>query len=93
MRDTDGMLPEDILNSITVGQMVYDAEGEKVGTIDAVDRVTNCMRIETNPFSEPALCIPIELIRSIDPREVFLSLTLEDLRRNYVAGDRRRDDR
>jgi hypothetical protein len=93
MRDTDGMLPEDILNSITVGQMVYDAEGAKVGTIDAVDRVSHCMRIETNPFSEPALCIPIELIRSIDVRELFVSLTLEDLRRNYVAGDRRRDDR
>ena len=87
------MLPEDILNSITIGQMVYDAEGEKVGTVDAVGRVNACMRIETNPFSEPALCIPIELIRSIDPRELFLSLTLEDLRRNYVAGDRRRDDR
>ena len=87
------MLPEDILNSITVGQMVYDAEGEKVGTVDAVDRVTACMRIETNPFSEPALRIPIELIRSIDPRELFLSLTLDDLRRDYATGDPRRDDR
>lgn len=87
------MLPEDILNGITVGQMVYDAEGEKVGTVDGVDRVIACIRIETNPFSEPALCIPVELIRSMDPRELFLSRTLEDLRRNYATGDRRRDDR
>jgi hypothetical protein len=92
MKDTHGMSTEDILGGITVGQMVYDADGEKVGTVDAVDRVIGCMRIETNPFSEPALCIPVELIRSMDPRELFLSRTLDDLRRDYATGDRRGDD-
>ena len=87
------MLPDDILKSITLGQMVYDAEGAKVGTVDAVDRLTACMRIETNPFSEPALCIPVALIQSMDVRELFLSRTLDDLRRDYATGDRKRDDR
>jgi hypothetical protein len=93
MKDADGMTTEEILGAISVGQLVYDADGETVGSVAAIDRVASCMRIETNPFSEPPLCIPIDLIRSIDPRELFLSRTREDLRRDYQTRGGRRDDR
>jgi hypothetical protein len=93
MKDADGMTTEEILAAISVGQLVYDADGEMVGSVDAVDRAAGCMRIETNPFSEPPLCIPVDLIRSIDQRELFLSRTREDLRREYQAREGRRDDR
>jgi hypothetical protein len=93
MKDADGMTTDEILDSITVGQMVYDADGEKVGTVDAVDRAATCMTIETNPFSESALCIPVDLIRSIDPRELFLSRTRDELRRDYATPQGEDDDR
>jgi hypothetical protein len=93
MKDADGMTTDEILDSISAGQMVYDADGEKVGTVDAVDRAAACMTIQTNPFSESALCIPVDLIRSIDPRELFLSRTREDLRRDYGTPKGDGDDR
>ena len=90
MKDSDGMITEDILSGISVGQKVYDADGEKVGCVDAIDRVAGCMRVETNPFSEPALSIPFELIRSMDPRELFLTRTCDGLRRDYATREGRR---
>jgi len=81
MKDSDGMTTEEILNAISVGQKVYDADGEMVGSVDAVDRAAGCIRVETNPFSQPALDIPTELIRSIDPRELYLSRKRDDLSR------------
>ena len=87
MNDAAGMTTEEILNDLRVGQNVYDANGEKVGSVDSIDRAGACMRIETNPFSEPALCVPVDLIRSMDPREVFLSRTREDLRRDFLTGE------
>jgi hypothetical protein len=87
MNDADGMTTEEILNDLRVGQNVYDANGEKVGSVDSIDWAGACMRIETNPFSEPALCVPVDLIRSMDPREVFLSRTREDLRRDYLTRE------
>jgi len=77
MKDADGMTTEEILGAIAVGQLVYDG----------------CMRIETNPFSEPPLSIPIDLIRRIDPGELFLLRTREDLRRDDQTRDGRPDDR
>jgi hypothetical protein len=93
MKDADGMTTDEILDSITAGQIVYDADGEKVGTVDAVDRAAACMRIETNPFSESALCIPVDLIQTMDPRELFLSRTRDELRRDYGTQTGDGDDR
>jgi hypothetical protein len=81
MKDTSGMTTEEVLNAISVGQKVYDADGEMVGTLDAVDRAAGCIRVETNPFSQPALDIPIALIRSIDRRELYLARNRNDLSR------------
>ncbi len=81
MKHSDGMTTEEMLNAISVGQKVYDADGEMVGSVDAVDAAAGCIHVETNPFSQPALDIPIGLIRSIDPRELFLSRKRDDLSR------------
>ena len=81
MRDSEGMTTEEMLDAISVGQRVYDADGEMVGSVDAIDRAAGCIRVETNPFAEPALDIPIALIRSIDPRELYLSRKRDELSR------------
>lgn len=87
----EGMITEDLLDRIVVGQKVYDANGDRVGSIDAIDRAAGSMRVETNPFAEDALLIPFELIRSIDARELFLSRTRDVLRRDYEKGGDDRD--
>lgn len=91
MKNSDGMITEDILSCITVGQKVYDGNGDTVGSVDAVDRGARRMRVETNPFAEAALWIPFDLIRSIDRRELFLAGTRDELRRDYAIQGQRGD--
>jgi hypothetical protein len=62
---------------------VYDRESEKVGTVDGIDRDTGWLMIGTNPLATHELYIPVCLITSIDPRELYLSATRSELTRDY----------
>ena len=85
MADTKGTITEDVVNSIALGQTIYDNAGEKVGTVDDLDRPTGWLKSETNPFSDAALYIPFSLITNIDPKELYLSRSKEELRRDYTT--------
>jgi len=90
MRKPLGTNDPEINRAVAVGLKVYDANGAIVGTVAAVDRDDGTMRVETNPFVEEGLVIPFELIRSTDPREIFLSCSREALRpdgQNASPGD------
>jgi len=84
MADTKGTITEDVASSIALGQTIYDNAGEKIGTVDDLDRPTGWMKAETNPFSDADLYIPFNLVRSVDPRELYLSRSKEELRREYA---------
>ena len=84
MNDQNDTITEDIANSIAMGQIIYDVESERVGAVDDVDRVTGWFKAEVNPFSDKELYIPFKLITNIDPKEVYLSRTKDELRRNYT---------
>ena len=84
MADTKGTITEDVANNINLGQKIYDNAGERVGTVDDLDRPTGWMKAETNPFSDADLYIPFNLVTSIDPRELYLSRSKEDLRREFA---------
>lgn len=84
MADTKGTIIENVANSIALGQKIYDNAGERVGTVDDLDRATGWLKAETNPFSDQELYIPFTLVTSVDPREVYLSQSREELRRNYT---------
>ena len=80
----------EIIGALSVGLKVYDANGEMVGTVELVDREAGIMRVATNPFVEEALVIPIALIQSINPRELFLDCPKDALRsdgQNASPGD------
>jgi hypothetical protein len=84
MTNIEGTITEDISNTIALGQTVYDNEGKKVGTVDDVDRNTGYLMVESNPFSEKELYIPFSLITNIDPRELYLSLSRDEIHRDYA---------
>ncbi len=83
MADTKGTITEDVASSIVLGQTILDNAGVRVGTVDDVDRHTGWMTAETNPFSDRDLYIPFKLVTSIDPHELYVSLSREELRRDY----------
>lgn len=85
MSEQNDTITEDIANSIILGQTIYDVESAKVGTVDDVDRVTGWFKAEVNPFSDKELYIPFKLITNIDPKEVYLSRTKDELRRDYAS--------
>lgn len=78
------VVTEDIAHSIALNQTVYDNEGKKAGIVDDYDRQTGYVKVETNPFSEKYLYIPFRLITNIDPRELYVSLSRDDLYRDYA---------
>ncbi|MBV9282070.1 MAG: DUF2171 domain-containing protein, partial [Chloroflexi bacterium] len=84
MANVEGIITEDIAATIAPGQTVYDNEGKKVGTVDDVQRESGYLMVETNPFSEKDLYIPFKLITNIDPREMYLSISRDDLHRDYT---------
>jgi hypothetical protein len=84
MEEENDTITEDVAASITLGQTIYDVEGEKVGTVDDIDRTTGWFKAEVNPLSDKELHIPFKLIRSIDPKELYLSRTKDELRREYT---------
>jgi hypothetical protein len=65
------------------GLDVYDVESKKVGKVDAYDRATGYMMVRSNPFSDKHLYIPFSAVTHIDPRDLFVSKTKEELQREY----------
>lgn len=84
MANVEGIITENIATTIALGQTVYDNEGKKVGTVDDVQRETGYLMVETNPFSAKDLYIPFKLITNIDPREMYLSVSRDELNRDFA---------
>jgi hypothetical protein len=85
MANVDGIITEDIANTIAPGLTVYDNAGKKVGTVDFADRTNGYAMIQANPFSEKDLYVPFSLITNIDPRDLFLSISKDELHRDYTS--------
>jgi hypothetical protein len=83
MTNFEGTITLDIRQYLDYGLDVYDRQSKKVGTVDAYDRSTGYLAVRTAPFSDKDLYIPFSAITHIDPREVFVSLTKDELRREY----------
>lgn len=84
MANVDGIVTENIANTIAPGLSVYDNEGKKVGSVDNADRMNGYFMIQTNPFSEKDLYVPFSLITNIDQRDLFLSISKDELHRDYT---------
>lgn len=93
MADARGMINQTISIKDTIKPRlnVYDSETEKVGTVWQIHRVPGYFTVQVrplprqkdNPFVEKQLYVPFRLISSIDARELFLSVTNDELRRDF----------
>jgi ribosomal 30S subunit maturation factor RimM len=83
MANIEGVITEDIAATIGIGLNVYDNEGKKLGSVDDVDRKTGYFMVQVNPFSEKELYIPFNLITNIDPRELYVSRSKDELHREF----------
>jgi hypothetical protein len=84
MANVEGTVTEDIGGTIAPGLTVYDLEGKKVGTVDGADRETGWFMVSTSEFSDKDLYIPFSLITNIDPHDLFLSRSRDELRSTYT---------
>ena len=84
MANVEGIITEDIRSTIAVGLTAYDNQGKKVGKVDGVDRRTGYAIIQSNPFSDRDLYVPFSLITNIDPHDLFLSRSKDELKNTYA---------
>ena len=84
-----GRITVDIRDLIAVDQNVFDNNSNKVGTVDTVDLATGWLTIEANPYSERELYVPFSLVTYIDPHELFLGASKDELSHNYATPPER----
>lgn len=83
MEDINLTITQNVADNLILEQTVYDITGEKVGTVDDIDRDTGWFKVEINPLTDQVLNIPFKLVTTIDPKEVYLSATKEALHREF----------
>jgi hypothetical protein len=85
MSNYEGTITLDIRQYMDYGLEVYDVDSNKVGNVDSYDRNAGYMTVQSNPFSNKDLYIPFSAITHIDPREVFVSKSKDELHREYSS--------
>ncbi len=85
MSNDEGTIQLDVRQFMDFGLHVYDGAGTKVGIVDDFDRVTGYMVVRSNGLRENAIYIPFRTITHIDPREVFVEGSRDELRSRYSS--------
>lgn len=75
----------EIKDTIAVDQNVFDNTSTKVGTVDDIDYATGWLTVAASPLSDRELYVPFKLITFIDPHEVFLGASKDELAREYSS--------
>ena len=78
------VVSEHINQLITYGQRIYDADGNKLGTVALYDTRTGWMTVQKGAFVHHELYIPFRAIATIDGREITLALSKDDLLASYT---------
>jgi hypothetical protein len=91
MTNVRGIITENIRDTIRLGLLIYDVESARVGTVESVNLDTGWFTARTEAFPEPVktLCLPFSLITNIDPHDLFVSKTRDELLASYTAPPRR----
>ncbi|MBV8528424.1 MAG: hypothetical protein JOZ75_08925 [Candidatus Dormibacteraeota bacterium] len=78
-----------IKDTIAVDQNVFDNTSTKVGVIDTIDYATGWLTIAAGPLESRELYVPFRLITFIDPHELFLGASKDELTREYSSPPQR----
>ena len=85
--DRDRMMNQSGRNMpVTPGTDVYDANGDKVGTVQEFNPQANCIVVQKGMIFTKDLYIPINAIDGRDDKGVYLSLTKDDLKDDRFAS-------
>jgi hypothetical protein len=76
---------EDIDAVIRAGLAVHDASGVKIGSVRDYSTAAGYLVVQTGLISHKDLYVPYGAIKSIDPKEVYLSLYEDTLTGDYSA--------
>ena len=75
---------ENIDQYLVDGMPVYDAGGERVGKVKMYSAIAGYLMVGRGPLGATHLYIPFRLIRSIDPHELYLSVSKDILAAEYT---------
>jgi len=70
----DRTISEDVGRAVKVGLAVFDGNGLRIGYVDETDRTHGWMVVRTGAFDQKRLWVPYRLVRSVDDREIFLTM-------------------
>jgi hypothetical protein len=77
-------LVEHIDQYLADGMAVFDANGEKVGSVKMYSAAAGYLMVSHGAFERENLYIPFRLITTIDPQEIFLSASKDVLEAKYT---------
>ncbi|MBV8528732.1 MAG: hypothetical protein JOZ75_10480 [Candidatus Dormibacteraeota bacterium] len=80
----------DIRDTIAVDQNVFDNTSTKVGVVDEVDQATGWLTIGAGALGLKELYVPFRLITYIDPHELFLGASKDELTKQYASPPQRK---
>ena len=83
--NTTAVITVDASDLLKPLQKVFDSDNAKVGEVTDVDLITGRVTITPTPLSAKHYYVPVSLITHIDPRELFVGVTKEELKRDYAA--------
>ena len=70
----DKTISEDVGRAVKVGLTVFDDDGSTIGYVDETDKTHGWMVVRTGAFDQKKLWVPYRLVRSVDEREIFLTM-------------------
>jgi len=82
---TQQTVVENIDQYLTDDMPVYDRNGDKVGKVKMFSTTAGYLMVSQGVFEKDYLYIPFRLIRSIDPRDVFLTEPKDALTERYIT--------
>lgn len=85
MANEQGMIVEDVRRFVSAGMHAFDAEGRRLGDVDQYDGIAGWLSVERLLPSDPELFIPYSRVKTIDPRELYVSLTKDELERDFTS--------
>lgn len=75
---------EDIDQYLQVGMSVFDSYGDGVGTVTTYSSDDGYLTVNPGTTGGQSLYVPFRLIRNIDPREVYLTVSSDTLAAQYT---------
>ena len=81
--NVEGVITVDVRDTLALDQNVFDSMSKKIGEVSYVDDETGWFTIAAGPMYETQYFVPMTMVKYIDPNELFLSATKEDIQRDY----------